>query len=347
MWIVVVAILGALVPTLFYVLLIWWLDHFEKEPLWLLAIAFLWGAVPAALLSVIAELILDIPVTMLGGEGLAAQLVSSSFNAPLVEESFKGIALIGLVLTFRREFDDVLDGIIYGAMIGFGFAFTENSLAYFLPILLQEGLEAGLLNILLRSIVFGLNHAFWTGIVGAAVGYARLTPDRGRKLLVPLGGWLLAVILHGIHNAGATLVEQTLYLSLAVSLAVDWGGVLLLLAVALLVLRTERRWIERGLAEEVRRGALSCQEFQLLRSARSRWRVRWAAWRQGGRQAHRCVGRYFQCATELAFKKQHLRSLGDEGSPWSAGNLAEVQRLRAQLVTCHAEAEPWLSLDGG
>ncbi len=337
MLIVAIAILGALIPTLFYVLFVWWLDRYEKEPAWLLALAFLWGAVPAALLSVILEILFDLPLTILGEESLAANLISVAIGAPLIEESCKGVALLGLLLLFRREFDDVLDGIIFGAMIGFGFAFTENSLAYFLPILSEEGIGAGLLNILMRAVVFGLNHAFWTGITGAALGYARVSRTWGWRLLVPLGGWGLAMSLHGIHNAGATLAEHTGCLSLLLSLVVDWGGVLLLLAVAVLVLRKEKRWVERGLVEEVRRGVLSPQEFELLRSPGQRLRARWQARGYGGRQASRAVERYFQCATELSFKKEHLRSVGDEG-----GNLAEIQRLQQELVTCRAAALPWL-----
>ena len=333
----VVAIMGALVPTAFYIAFIWWLDRYEKEPLWLLALAFLWGALPAAIFSVLLELALDIPIAALGGESLVANLASVSINAPLVEESAKGVALIGLVLIFRREFDDVLDGIVYGAMIGFGFAFTENLFAYFLPILSEEGIGSGLTNILMRTVVFGFNHAFWTGITGAAVGYARLSRGWGHRILVPMAGWTLAVLLHGVHNAGATLVEQTFCLSLGISLLVDWGGLLLLMIIAFLVLRKEGQWIERGLVEEVRRGALSPQEFDLLRSAGQRMWVRWRAWNRGGQMAYRAVGRYYQVATELAFKKQHLRSLGDEG-----GNLAEVQRLQRALSASRIMVWPWL-----
>lgn len=332
-----VASLGALIPTVFYVLFVWWLDRYEKEPFRLLALAFLWGAIPAAILSVLLELLLDVPIYALGGEGLVADLVSVSIGAPLVEESCKGIALIGLVLLVRREFDDVLDGIVYGAMIGFGFAFTEDLVAYFIPILAEEGIGAGLANIFMRTVVFGFNHAFWTGVVGATVGYARLSRDAIRQLSAPVGGWTLAVSLHALHNAGATLVEQTFCLSLIVSALVAWGGVLLLLIVAVLTLRKQRGWIERGLVEEVRRGALSPQEFDLLRSARSRSRVGWQAYRRGGRSAYRAVGRYFQCATELAFKKHHLRTLGDEG-----GNLAEIHKLRELLAASRSVAWPWL-----
>jgi RsiW-degrading membrane proteinase PrsW (M82 family) len=337
MLIAFIAILGALIPTAFYVVFVWWLDRYEKEPLWLLAMAFLWGAIPAAALAVLFEVLFDLPLSALGADSLAANLISASISAPLVEESVKGIALIGLVLSFRREFDDVLDGIIYGALIGLGFAFTENALAYFLPILRQEGISAGLVNIFMRTVVFGMNHAFWTGLVGAAVGYARLSPAWGRRLAVPIAGWALAVTLHGIHNAGATLVEQTMCLSLGISIVVDWGGVLLLLAVAFLIIRRESQWIERGLAEEVRRGALSPQEFDLLRSARRRFGVRWQALGRGGRAGYAAVGDYFQVATELAFKKQQLRTLGDED-----GTLAEIHRLREALTAHRAQAWPWL-----
>jgi hypothetical protein len=106
---------------------------------------------------------------------------------------------------------------------------------------------------------------------------------------------------------------------------------------AYLMLRRESHWIERGLVEEVRRGALTHEEFDLLRSAGQRMWVRWRAWNRGGRMAYRAVGRYYQYATELAFKKQHLRSLGDEG-----GNLAEIQRLRQLMATSRSLAWRWL-----
>jgi len=331
-----IAVLGGLLPTLVYVLLLWLLDRYEKEPSWLLATAFLWGALPAALLSLVVELVLDLPLSTLGGEGIAAG-VGAIITAPVVEESLKGIALVVLVLAFRREFDDVLDGIVYGAMIGFGFALTENVFAYFLPIASAEGLEVGTGNLLLRTIVFGMNHAFWTGTTGAAVGYARQARSSSQRLIWPVVGWCLAVLFHAIHNAGAMLSEQTACLSLGLSIVVDYGGILLLLVVAWLSLRKESRWIERGLGEEVARGTLAEADLQLLQSAGQRMRRRWSALGRGGWGAHRLVGRYFQCAAELAFRKHQLRSYGDEG-----GRVAEIQRLRAALVELRAQAGPWL-----
>ena len=337
MLIPIVAILGALIPTILYVLFVWWLDRYEKEPLWLLAFAFLWGAIPATILSVLLEYIIVIPIYQLGGQGLAGTLASASIGAPVIEESAKGLALILLVLVFPREVDDELDGIVYGALIGFGFALTENSVAYFSPILQEEGIGVGLLNIFLRTVVFGFNHALWTAIVGASVGYARISRGWARRVLVPVGGWLLAVSLHSIHNTAATLADRTFCLTLGISAVIGWSGVFLLLGLAVLVLRRESRWMARGLFDEVRRGALSVEEYDILCSSSRRLRVRAGALSRGGPPAYRAVGRYFQCATELAFKKRHQTSLRDESADG-----VEIQRLRRQLDSLRSEALPWL-----
>ena len=337
MLVLVVAVLGALIPTAFYVLFVWWLDRYEKEPLWLLALAFLWGAGPAAILSIIFELIVYDPISALGGGGQTANLLSLSVSGPIIEESFKGIALIGLVLLFHREFDDVLDGIVYGAMIGFGFAFTENFAAYVVPILKGEGMSAGLVNVFMRTVVFGANHGFWTGITGAAVGYARLARGWGQRLLAPVAGWALAILFHSMHNLGVSMVQQAFCLALGITVAMNWGGVLLLLLIAVSALRKEGRWIERGLAEEVGRGALTPEECDLLRSPGQRLWVQWQAYRRGGWQASRAVGRYYRSATELAFRKRNRRLPADEG-----GEPFDIARLRRQLAIHRALAWPWL-----
>ena len=41
------------------------------------------------------------------------------------------VAVMFVFLLFRHEFDDVLDGILYGALVGLGFATVENVIYYF------------------------------------------------------------------------------------------------------------------------------------------------------------------------------------------------------------------------
>ncbi|MEZ4713991.1 MAG: PrsW family intramembrane metalloprotease [Caldilineaceae bacterium] len=106
------------------------------------------------------------------------------------------------------EFDDSLDGLIYGAMVGFGFAMTENFL-YFV-----SSFDAGAPGqftflVFLRSILFGINHALYTGLTGLSFGLARNSPRPYAGWLYPLLGLLAAIFVHGLHNFGITLVSAS------------------------------------------------------------------------------------------------------------------------------------------
>src|SRR4051794_16040280 len=103
----VVLIAGALAlgPTLLYAVLLWWLDRYEKEPLPLLVVAFLWGAVPAVLFAIVLELGLGFPLEQIVLTDQAREITEASLIAPLVEEALKAIILVVLFLAYRREFD--------------------------------------------------------------------------------------------------------------------------------------------------------------------------------------------------------------------------------------------------
>ena len=47
---VFLSVLAGVIPTVIYAAVIWWFDRYEKEPLWLLGITFMWGAIPAIIL---------------------------------------------------------------------------------------------------------------------------------------------------------------------------------------------------------------------------------------------------------------------------------------------------------
>lgn len=113
-----------------YGFLLWWLDHNEPEPISLLITSFLWGACVSTMLSLVLNTTSGgIFYSLVGDAGLA-NFMTASLAAPLFEELTKGIAVGLLFALFQREFDNVLDGIIYGAFIGLGFAWFENILYY-------------------------------------------------------------------------------------------------------------------------------------------------------------------------------------------------------------------------
>jgi len=112
------SVLVTLIPSLVVIALLWWLDRYEKEPLWLLGIVFFWGAVPTIVLSLLAQIILDVPLTRVLGHSVLYPLTTMSIVAPLTEETFKALILLALFLFYRQEFDGVVDGILYGARRG-------------------------------------------------------------------------------------------------------------------------------------------------------------------------------------------------------------------------------------
>jgi RsiW-degrading membrane proteinase PrsW (M82 family) len=313
--------------TCLYVWLVWWLDHYEKEPWWLLTLVFLWGAVPAVVLSLALEMIFDIPISVLG-QGLAYEVAGSSLIAPVVEEVAKGLVVFGVLFFMRREMDDVLDGIVYGAMAGLGFAFTEN-LFYFTGSLLEGGWGAWAVVLVMRAVIFGLNHAFFTGFTGGALGYARLSANPVTQVLAPLLGLGGAVLFHSIHNLGSTLAAITC-LSLLISLFSDWAGILMLGLVVGLVWRQEKRWIQTYLGSEVGT-TLPPEVYELAASYRKRLGAQLRALARGDVGSWRHSRRLILTATELAFKKHQLATLGDE-----KGNRQVIEALREKLITLQA-----------
>ena len=167
---ILLSLLVAFIPALGYTLLVWWLDRYEREPFRLLVVAFFWGAVPAIALAVLLEYRLGNPFAALDTV-LLREFGMDSLAAPVIEELAKGLALLLLFFLVRNEFDNVLDGIVYGAVIGFGFAMTENAL-YFIDLLRRGGADQFTNVAMLRLLLFGLNHAFYSAIVGAGFGLA-------------------------------------------------------------------------------------------------------------------------------------------------------------------------------
>lgn len=301
-------ITAGLVPAAIYSWFVNWLDRHEKEPWWLLAIALLWGAIPAVIIALIAQLLLDIPTTwILTTESLAYEVVGGSLWAPLTEEIAKGLGVLLIVLLSHREIDNILDGIIYGAMAGLGFAFTEN-LFYFGGTLAEEGWGAWAIIVLMRTIPYGLNHAFFSGLMGAGLALFYLTRNPLLRAISLPGGLITAMLFHGIHNLGASLAAENCT-SLCVSTLINWGGIILLGIIIALIWKQERRWIAQQLSTEV-----SADLYQLITSWRYWQATRWEALLRGDLAGWRKLGRLRHAATELAFKKQQLATVGQDNN---------------------------------
>jgi RsiW-degrading membrane proteinase PrsW (M82 family) len=326
----------ALLPTIFFAILIWWLDRHEKEPFPLLMVAFLWGAVPAIVLAIALSLAVGVPLSgLITSEGLL-KIAEASIVAPIVEEAVKGLILVFLFLAFRREFDNVLDGIVYGAMVGLGFAFVENVL-YLVGAASRTGTDGMVQLWLLRAGLFGLNHSMFTALTGAALGFARSLPGGAARGLVAAIGLGAAMIMHSLHNALVTAPgilatgpdsENLVIAACLGAIAADWGGVLLVLIMATISGIREGRILREQLIEEVELGRLTLYEYETVANNSKRWGARWRALFSGGFGKWRRLGRFFDLVTELAFRK-HRRY---EGKPHhQEANARVIDRLRWEI----------------
>ncbi len=321
--ILLVLVVGIL-PMVVYALIVWWFDRYEKEPLGLLVAAFLWGAVPAVIFSIIAELVLDIPIAYFV-DPVAAGVIGIAVVAPIAEEIFKGMALLLLLLLFRREIDSPLDGIIYGGLVGFGFAAVEN-IVYFAGAFAASGAAGVLLLTVFRAFLFGLNHAMFTGLTGLGLALTRTSPKLVVKIAAPVVGLLLGMMAHGIHNGSVILAAELCWPCLITFIS-DWGGALILLGVIIWASVRERQWIVNFLADEVERGTLSQEEYEVVCSYVSRVTVRAEALFRGHWRRWWDLGHYYRLATELAFDKRRLTLFPDERE-----TRARIVQLRKQVV---------------
>lgn len=319
---VVVSLAAAVLPMLVFLGLVWWFDRYDREPLWLLGLTFLWGALGATLLSLLGNTTAELGLTALVGAEQAGNL-TPVLVAPLVEEPTKALVLFLVLLS--RHFDNTTDGFVYGAAAGFGFGMTENFLYFWQVASLTswdpvEGLRAWTETVAVRTFFSAVLHATASSLVGAALGWARFRSWTARLVVVPLG-FLAAMGMHGLWNGLITM-----------DAAGDHGGrltrinMMILPAEAALIflvfqvtLLVERRDIQAELEAEAREGTLPEAHARPIASITGRRFGRWLP--PGVPRAP-----YVRAATTLAFRRRQARMLPHD--PFYA---EEVDRLRREL----------------
>lgn len=320
------------VPMLLYAAVLWWLDRYEKEPIALLSVAFLWGAVPSIILALIMQVVLDVPLmTIQDSNQLTYELLGASVVAPLTEEGIKALALILLLLLLKREIDSPLDGLIYGGMVGFGFAAVEN-VFYLFGALTEGGVGEVLGLAFLRAGIFGLNHAMYTGFAG--LGVALFLEVRHKVLrFVPLAvGFLMALGTHALHNALATFTGVGGGGALVAAVLVDWAGVAILFAVAVGTFFVERRRI-LAYAEALVRGRVIAEgEVAVLKSTFQRRLARLDLLFRGDVRRWWALQRYHQKVTEAAFAWHRLNQGDTAAQPRLAQLELEFRALRPEAI---------------
>jgi protease PrsW len=334
---VIVGALCALLPVGPVVATFLWIDRWEPEPPRLLLTAFLWGACFAALAALIINSSAALAVDELLGRG-SGDVVGSIVIAPLVEEGLKGAFLVGLLIFRRREFDGIIDGIVYAGLVAAGFAFTENIL-YFGRAFTEEAQMGGsvLSVLILRGVLSPFAHPLFTSMTGIGAGIAANSRNAAARPFYVLGGYALAVVLHAIWNSSASLGDGGAFLLVYGFLMVP------LFAAMITIVVWQRRREQAVVAEQLpgfaRAGWIAPSEVQLLSSLAGRRGWRAAVRRRSGREVEKAVTRYQEAVTDLAFLRARMAkgAIGPMGRQWHDEALAEVIRARRRAVG-HPEA---------
>ncbi|MCO5193614.1 MAG: PrsW family intramembrane metalloprotease [Anaerolineae bacterium] len=316
-----VSIVAAAIPVLIFVAVVYWADQYEKEPGPLLLAVFFWGALPGAYFAVRVRGMFELPLNSwieLEGSWII-------IGAPVVEETIKAFALLLLVLFYWKEFDTPLDGFIYGAMIGLGFAWAENVLVM-APLYAADNLTAWWLTWLGRGVFFGFNHALFTSMTGLGVAFGRLSSRRIVRWLAPFCGWFAAVLLHTIHNLGTVDGIPTIITPLT-----DSSGLVVLIVIVVWALLQERRWIRDYLKKELEYGTIRLSQYEIACSIQHRTaRLLHVLSRYGWRRFRRESAFYHRCS-ELAYLKHHYELRN------GAANLDAVAAKRREVTYLSAE----------
>lgn len=327
-----VGVMVAFLPVPLYLGVWLWLDRYDPEPSWALGGAFLWGAGAATFVSAIVNTVFGQVVKEATGNPNLANFLSASISAPFVEEAAKGLAVLLIYLALRRQFDGVLDGIVYAGVVALGFAAVENVL-YYGRSLAQGGAGQMAFVFFLRGILGPFGHAVYTSMTGIGCGLARQSHNTLVRLTAPVVGYFAAVFLHSLWNTMAGLaggIGAFLLLYLVV-----WAPLFLIFfAVVIWMGARESALISRLLRAEVALGLVTQEQADIVAS----WPKR-MGWLMGGLRDMKLLRnrrRFLYSATRLALSYWHAeRAASAGGETLSAGLIpvfrTEVARLKGQV----------------
>ena len=330
-----VGLAAALLPLGIVLPAVLWLDRFEAEPTRYLVTAFLWGACVATAGALVLNTSSMLVIAQVAGRD-SAMSVAATVVAPVVEETLKGAGVLLVLLLRRREFDGVVDGIVYAAIVAAGFAFAENVL--YLGRGWTEYGVSGLATVLVLRGLFGLfAHPLFTSCTGVGLGIAAMRSRGILRYVAPVLGLLVAMGLHAFWNTIALVGAEgalTLYAVCQLPLFVVAG------AFAAWARRREGRIIGQELSAYAATGWLQPPEVSMLASMPQRREARRWASSRGGRAAARTMHDFQDQATELAFLRHRVRhgTAPADAREQEYALLQEITDLRRRLYALPSAA---------
>jgi len=317
-----VSLFFGFVPMLFFAVILYWSDRYEKEPWLLLGAVFFWGAIIAAGGAFIINTFLGVGVYIFSNSEAATNLATGSLIAPIVEEFLKGFSVLIVFLVFRKEFDSIVDGIIYAGVAALGFAATENTYYIFNNGFLESGWQGLWTLVFIRVVLVGWQHPFYTAFTGIGLAIARLNKALWVKICAPLIGFSLAIFTHSAHNTLATFLNGLS--GMAIGTLIDWTGWFFMFLFILWAIYREGQYVRKYLVEEVKSGIITSANYKV---ASSSWSQLMAGLNAIFNGRYMNTRRFYQLCGELAHRKRQYAGLGNED-----GNMAAIKSIQSDLA---------------
>ena len=298
-----IGFISATIPVPIYLVLVLWLDRYESEPGWMLATAFFWGALVATFFAFLLNTITAAIVGQLTQDENAGSVFAAVIAAPIFEETGKAFIVFIFFFWKKDEFDGVVDGIVYSALVGLGFAMTEN-IQYYGKAVAEEGSGGLTLTLFIRGVMAPFSHPFFTSMTGIGLGLARQSRNSAVKITTPIVGLLVAMSMHAIWNGSAALFGGGGFL--LAYILIMFPAFVIVLVVLGLALRHEGQIVREFLLQDLERGLLTQPEYDQLGSIRGRLGSSFNALSQRGVGAWRTRRKFNQLASELAFHRSRV-----------------------------------------
>jgi protease PrsW len=339
----IIGLVAAILPVPALVACFLWLDRYEPEPAKYLVFCFAWGA----FVSTAAALVVNSSAAWAFERWGIPDALVAVLVAPFIEELTKALGPFLLMWRRRREWSGITDGIVYCGLSAIGFAMVENILYLgghgYASGADQYGPATGAQMVFAlfigRILLFGFAHPLFTSMTGVGLGIAARTGDRRIRVLAPLAGLLLAMILHGSWNLIPTLAQATgenlilLYGFIGVMVPVFFGMV----GLAVWLRGWEGKLTERTLPEYVRAGWLSPPEVAALGTLGRRHSARRWARRVSGDAGLKAMRGYQFAATRLALLRDGMRR-GLYDSPDEAARAFAEERQLLEAIAGYRQA---------
>lgn len=276
------------IPLIGIIAYVLWLDRWKPQPKIILGLCLLWGAVAAVTLTLVFSIVGKVAL-YLAGVGSLPDAYGAVVEAPVVEETTKTVLLVVIVLAARRHFEGPLDGLVYGALIGAGFAFTENVL-YLGGAWEQSGGDL-LGTFILRCLCSPLLHTVFCTCAGVTIGFAARKWKWWATVLMWLPGLLVGMLLHAVWNGTMTGLGQINGIASIIGLIVlSFIFTTCWIVLGILLRRSERLHTQNMLGDYANTGWMTHSEVDMLATWKGRkFGKRWADSFPGGKEEMRTM----------------------------------------------------------